>query len=479
MRRSVPVVDLFAGPGGLGEGFSRVKFRGKNVFKTVISVEKDPHAHMTLSLRTFYRHFALKGRGLPDEYWNVLRATSKRDKESAWSALKKHSAWNQVKREALCLELGKHNKRIRGKITKALGIKKGQKSHPRFVLIGGPPCQAYSLVGRSRMRNHDGKKKDARHFLYREYLAIIHKYKPAVFVMENVKGLNTALVNGKPILPEIIADLESAGYELSSLVDKRDNTPVSGLDYLIRSERYGVPQTRHRVIIVGKKLGARLGDIEALITRDKAVPVRSVIGTLPKLAGLNSEEPRPIGETEKTGAQFLEKVTRRRGMPANLAQFIKPQALGFKNVILNHEARSHMPSDLARYRWWAKRGKKLGRSPTVDEIPARDRKRLLPKHANLIAGRADTFVDRFKVQVAGKPSGTITSHISKDGHYYIHYDPAQARSFSVREAARIQTFPDDYFFMGNRTQQYHQVGNAVPPYLAYQIGKVVAAALRT
>jgi DNA (cytosine-5)-methyltransferase 1 len=471
----VPVVDLFAGPGGLGEGFSRVKFRGRNVFKTVISVEKDPYAHMTLSLRAFYRHFALNGRVLPEAYWKVLRSTSKPDKEAAWSALKKHSAWNQVKREALCLELGKHNYRIRRKISKALGIKKGQKSHPKFVLIGGPPCQAYSLVG---MQNHDGKKKDARHFLYREYLAIIHKYKPAVFVMENVKGLNTALVNGKPILPEIIRDLESAGYELSSLVDRRDDAPVSGLDYLIRSERYGVPQTRHRVIIIGKMKGVRLGNIETLVPREKTVPVRSVIGTLPKLAGLNSEEPRPIGNTDKTGAQFIEQVTRRRGMPAALAKFIKPQALGFQNVILNHEARSHMPSDLARYEWWAKRAKKLGRSPTVDEIPARDRKRLLPKHANLIAGRADTFVDRFKVQVAGKPSGTITSHISKDGHYYIHYDPRQRRSFSVREAARIQTFPDDYFFMGNRTQQYHQVGNAVPPYLAYQIGQVVARALK-
>ena len=474
----MPVVDLFAGPGGLGEGFSRVKFRGRNVFKTVISVEKDPHAHMTLSLRAFYRHFALKGRVLPEAYLKVLRSTSKPEKEAAWSALKKHSAWNQVKKEALCLELGKHNNRIRRKITKALGIKKGKKSHPRFVLIGGPPCQAYSLVGRSRMQNHDGKKKDARHFLYREYLAIIRKYKPAVFVMENVKGLNTALVNGKPILPEIIRDLESAGYELSSLVDRRDDAPVSGLDYLIRSERYGVPQTRHRVIIIGKMKGVRLGNIETLVPLDKTVPVKSVIGTLPKLAGLNSKEPRPIENRDKTGAQFIEQVTRLRGIPTALAKFIKPHALGFKNVILNHEARSHMPSDLARYRWWAKRAKKLGRSPTVDEIPARDRNRLLPKHANLTAGRADTFVDRFKVQVAGKPSGTITSHISKDGHYYIHYDPAQARSFSVREAARIQTFPDDYFFMGNRTQQYHQVGNAVPPYLAYQIGQVVARALK-
>ena len=468
--KPIPVVDLFAGPGGLGEGFSRVKYRCKSVFKTVISVEKDPYAHMTLSLRAFYRHFALKGRGLPDEYRNVLRATSKRDKKDAWAALKKHSAWNQVKREALCLELGKHNNRIRRKITKALGIKKGQKSHPKFVLIGGPPCQAYSLVGRSRMQNHDGKKKDARHFLYKEYLAIIRKYKPAVFVMENVKGLNTALVDGKPILPEIIRDLESAGYELSSLVDTREGISASNRNYLIRAENYGVPQTRHRVIIVGKRVGGRVGVIEPLKLVEKIVNVKSVIDTLPKLIGLNSARPRSDYHPSKVGSQYIELTTRRRGMPKWLAAFIAPQVRGFSKVILNHEARSHMSSDLERYRWWAKRAKKLKRSPTIDEIPERDRKRLLPKHANLITGRADTFVDRFKVQVASKPSGTITSHISKDGHYYIHYDPKQARSFSVREAARIQTFPDDYFFMGNRTQQYHQVGNAVPPYLAYQIG---------
>jgi DNA (cytosine-5)-methyltransferase 1 len=477
-RKPIPVVDLFAGPGGLGEGFSRVKYRGKTVFKTVISVEKDPYAHMTLSLRAFYRHFTLKGMRVPDEYRKLLRAASKREMIAAWAALKKHSAWNQVKREALCLELGEHNNRIRRKITKALGIKKGQKSHPKFVLIGGPPCQAYSLVGRSRMRNHDGKKKDPRHFLYKEYLAIIRKYKPVVFVMENVKGLNTALVDGKPILPEIIRDLESAGYELSSLVDTREDISTSNRDYLIRAENYGVPQTRHRVIIVGKRVGGRVGMIEPLKPVEKVVNLKSVIGTLPKLIGLNSDRPRSDYHPSKVGSQYIERATRRRGMPKWLAAFIAPQVRELSKVILNHEARSHMSSDLVRYRWWAKRAKKLKRSPTVDEIPARDRNRLLPKHANLVEGKASAFVDRFKVQVAGRPSGTITSHISKDGHYYIHYDPAQARSFSVREAARIQTFPDDYFFMGNRTQQYHQVGNAVPPFLAYQIGQRVWSALR-
>ena len=476
--KQIPVVDLFAGPGGLGEGFSRVKYRGRSVFRTVVSVEKDPYAHMTLSLRAFYRHFAQKGKKLPEEYWRVIRSTTKADKKKAWSALTKHAAWNQIKKEALCLELGPHNKRIRRKITKALGIRKGQRSHPRFVLIGGPPCQAYSLAGRSRMQNHDGKKKDPRHFLYKEYLAVIDKYKPAVFVMENVKGLNTALVNGKPILPEIIRDLESAGYELSSLVDTRGDVAANDLDYLIRSERFGVPQTRHRVIIVGRRKGARIKLVDALIPKERVVTVRSAIGTLPKLIGLDSGRPKSDYNKDKIGGQCLEITTRRRGMPRALAAFINPKVPGFAKIVLNHEARSHMASDLERYRWWAKRAKKLGRSPTINEIPESAKRRLLPKHANLATGKVASFVDRFKVQVAKKPSGTITSHISKDGHYYIHYDPRQRRSFSVREAARIQTFPDDYFFMGNRTQQYHQVGNAVPPYLAHQIGQRVWAALR-
>ena len=127
-----------------------------------------------------------------------------------------------------------------------------------------------------------------------------------------------------------------------------------------------------------------------------------------------------------------------------------------------------MESDLERYGYLAMMAS-IGEFPRVTDLPAG----LKPDHKNL-AAKVVPFVDRFKVQVKDRPSSTIASHISKDGHYYIHYDFNQMRSLTVREAARLQTFPDDYFFVGNRTAQYHQVGNAVPPWLAKQIADVVA-----
>ena len=144
-------------------------------------------------------------------------------------------------------------------------------------------------------------------------------------------------------------------------------------------------------------------------------------------------------------------------------------------VLTAHEARSHMASDLRRYLYASTFAEKTGRSPKLADFPTS----LLPDHKNVEEGRTGKmFSDRFRVQLAGHVSTTITSHISKDGHYFIHYDPAQCRSLTVREAARLQTFPDNYFFAGPRTEQYHQVGNAVPPQLARQIADIVAEVLQ-
>lgn len=141
------------------------------------------------------------------------------------------------------------------------------------------------------------------------------------------------------------------------------------------------------------------------------------------------------------------------------------------NMVLNHETRGHMESDLLRYSFCALYGEQRGLSPKAENFPTK----LAPQHQNWNSG---SYNDRFRVQLAHKEATTITSHISKDGHYFIHYDPKQCRSLTVREAARLQTFPDNYIFEGNRTNQYTQVGNAVPPFLARQISKIVFSLLK-
>ena len=460
-KTPIPIVDLFAGPGGLGEGFSRVD-DGK-AFNIVVSIEKDPHAIETLRLRAFYRVWVRSKKKLPKAYFDLLSAKNGKEKAKAIDTLSELDEWKIAQEEALHLELGKDNQEIYAHIKQRLA------GTNKWVLIGGPPCQAYSLVGRSRMKNHDGNKKDHRHHLYKQYLAIIKKFKPSVFVMENVKGINTAKVLGKRILPKILKDLSVAGkYKLYSLTSENITTDEEP-SYLVKSEKYGIPQTRHRVIIIGVRndIGGKIKPLEL----SDEVSVSEALSDLPMLSGLDSCMPRSSYSLRERGAPVVcHNKLRTHLLSAILKQFINPLSPDLVNHVLNHEARSHMKEDLVRYKWWSDAAKKLGRSPTLnDKMP----KGIAPLHKNITKAGAASFADRFKVQVADRPSGTITSHISKDGHYYIHYDPAQCRSFSVREAARIQTFPDDYFFMGNKTQQYHQVGNAVPPYLAYQIAKSI------
>lgn len=213
-HRPIPVVDLFAGPGGLGEGFSSVQDSLHNpLFSLKVSAEKDPIAHKTLSLRSLYRKFPI-GKA-PECYYEHIRGNISRD------ALFDHPHIAEAGREALeearNFELGKDDpddldRRIQSALNGAND----------WVLIGGPPCQAYSVAGRARRARESLEKfeSDEKHFLYREYLRIIRKHKPAVFVMENVKGMLSSLHGGSPIFDRIVADLSKPG---------------EGLEYQIRS----------------------------------------------------------------------------------------------------------------------------------------------------------------------------------------------------------------------------------------------------
>ena len=207
---TVPVIDLFAGPGGLSEGFENYRNRGEKVFRCVLSVEKERFAHRTLLLRAFLRLF----RRLPKEYYAHARGELSLTKLYRLFP-KQHAA---AKSEAIRLTLAWRNRsHIDSLIRKAL-----QRADNEWVLIGGPPCQAYSVVGRARRRGKDRKafEKKRMHFLYKEYLRILKKFKPSVFVMENVKGLLSSSAKGKEIFKKMLKDFKAAGYTLNSFVKK-------------------------------------------------------------------------------------------------------------------------------------------------------------------------------------------------------------------------------------------------------------------
>ena len=503
---SIPVIDLFAGPGGLGEGFSSLYADKERIFKIKLSIEKDELAHQTLELRAFVREFPIHE--IPNDYYDYLSGAITREKLFACYPEQANSA----RKEAWLAELGGKtlDEEVDARIYEALGRSED------WVLIGGPPCQAYSLVGRSRRIKDEKFEEDKKHFLYLEYLRILAVHQPPAFVMENVKGLLSAKVNKQSIFDQILEDLQ---YPLSAKrlgsreklqYDLYPLTATAGEllgefkpeDFVIRCEDFGIPQARHRVIILGIR-----SDLKAkpdLLKPAKApVPIENVIGDLPKLRSglskeLDSAEAWRDAIHEATGSAWLLNGTvteelrtaficASKRIGANLtrgSQFLKDRTEPKYNRdwfvdeklkgVCNHETRGHIRADLQRYFFAAVFAKQYGRAPLLEDLP----EALLPKHKNVKAALKQTkFNDRFRVQMAGRPSTTVVSHIAKDGHYYIHYDPAQCRSLTVREAARLQTFPDNYFFEGPRTEQYKQVGNAVPPLLAQQIAKIVAELL--
>ena len=510
----IPVIDLFAGPGGLGEGFSSLN-DGKT-FRIMVSAEKDPVAHQTLRLRAFFRLLKTNKPESLEDYYNYCNGTSEQPfTDNSWHI------WEQAGVEAMCLEIGSNdgNKRLDQAIESALYSRK--ESQP-WVLIGGPPCQAYSVVGRARNKAKLDYKpeEDKRHFLYKEYLRIIQKNRPDIFVMENVKGILSSKINGDNIFNQILCDLANPNsalntnddglrYHIVSLVsdaifkDGDDPKLIDAKKFIIQSEVFGIPQARHRVILLGIRSDKYKSTTPKLCKQD-TISVRQAIGDLPPLrsklskqkdshekweAAVKSElmglylsaynknaSMRDVAELLKysaenltasgTGAlRFTKNNNEGKTTDKSFDQWLSDDNI---TVWLNHETRSHRIDDLARYGFAACFSEINKRSPkghTDFCLPG-----LAPDHKNWESGK---FSDRFRVQLPDLPSTTITSHISKDGHYFIHYDPIQCRSLTVREAARLQTFPDNYFFQGGRTQQYHQVGNAVPPLLANRIANLV------
>lgn len=514
---SFAVVDIFAGPGGLAEGFSSVHdSNGSNVFSIDLSIEKDTAAHSTLLLRSFLRQF---DGSLPEAYYDFLNAKTP---EPAW-AEEFPDQWEQAQSEAWRHELGNEDstEQLDARLDQIRADNLGQ-----TILIGGPPCQAYSLVGRARNKGTEGyvASEDNRHFLYREYIRILDRLRPAAFVMENVKGMLSSSIDGeRRIFDQVLDDLrgdkrDAERYRLFALSPlpraSSNDQPldITSRDFVIRAEDFGIPQARHRVIVVGIRadLAANISDeiVAKLIQeRRSSTTLKDAIGDMPKLrSGLSRTPDDPdtwhatvssamakVSELElelptKTGKAFrsaaskylklfrgMNKIPPRAGGDVRIPQSSSDtlaEWLVDKDLILlpNNETRGHMADDLARYFFAAVYGEVVGRSPKASDYP----KDLAPNHKNWNTGK---FSDRFRVQLWDAPSTTVTSHISKDGHYFIHPDPLQCRSLSVREAARLQTFPDNYFFKGNRTQQYVQVGNAVPPLLAKWIGEALHSIL--
>jgi DNA (cytosine-5)-methyltransferase 1 len=507
------VIDLFSGPGGLGEGFASLD--GGGAFNIGVSAEMEASAHSTLTLRAFFRLARMAGdRKAIDAYYAFCNSDAAKH-----PSLEIPLLWQAAEHEARQLRLGDS---ASDQLLDAI-LKKKKLGGDDTVLIGGPPCQAYSRIGKVKNSSKPGyvPEDDIRHTLYLEYLKVLAKTLPAVFVMENVVGILSSTLKGRRIFHDILIDLcdpvratkreRGPTYVIHSLTTdtcyEQGMNPdeIDARDFVIKSENYGIPQERHRVILLGVR--EDINSPVELLQPSSRVTVKDAIGQLPHLRSrisplrddsasnwyraVTGSGLRLANDAEKAGLNLVaERLTEvcheldsnlghggtrvplngHRFGPTVRGQYSKWIADPKLKVCLNHESKAHMTTDLGRYLYasvFCEVSRVRLRGYKDFTLPG-----LAPDHANWESG---DFLDRFKVQLFDAPSSTMTCHISKDGHSIIHPDPLQCRALTVREAARLQTFPDGYFFQGTRTQQYHQVGNAVPPLLASQIAKIVAS----
>ena len=413
--KTLNYIDLFAGAGGLSEGFIRAGFN------PIAHVEMNKDACDTIKTRTAY-HW-LKENNDVKTYYDYLKSGTK-NKEILWQKVPIHLIEAVINKEISEDTLPE----IFEIIDKELDNKDVD------LIIGGPPCQAYSNIGRAR--DPKNMADDPRNHLYKHYVKFLEKYQPKMFVFENVPGILTAK-NGE-YLDKILQAVREVGYEVDIPQKKHLN-----------AKDFGVLQDRKRVIIIGWKKELHLSYPKFEVEKQKFQVLKDLFSDL---------QPLKNGEGTFNAVEYTKPITE------YLQQSKIRNELDF---ITQHICRPNNENDLEIYQIavdeWNK-GKRLNYSL----LPER-----LIKHKNIIS-----FTNRFQVVNGSGVSHTVVAHIAMDGHYYIHPDKEQNRSISVREAARIQSFPDDYFFEGSRTAIFKQIGNAVPPLMAEKIAEKIKQFLK-
>ena len=411
MSLSPTYIDLFAGAGGLSEGFIRAGY------KPLAHVENDKAACFTLKTRLAY-HYLNNIKNL-EPYIEYLKGTISRAK--LYSYIPEEILLSVINRT-----IGPDNAIIFDEIDKLLNKRKVD------LIIGGPPCQAYSLVGRAR--SNDGMRSDPRNHLYVQYACYLQKYNPKYFVFENVLGIKSAKQG--TYLKNIEKLFLKKGYIMKL--------------YTLSANDFGVLQNRKRIIILGwqKDINIKLPDLET-IRMGTDFKVEIIFNDLPSINAGEGVDKFISYRTEIN--EYLEQKSIRNGI----------------DVLTQHIARPHTEQDKKIYLIAVNKWNNKRQRLDYNDLPD-----ILKTHKN-----RHSFFDRFKVVASDLPySQTVVAHIAKDGHYYIHPDLNQNRSISVREAARLQSFPDDYYFEGvkdssNRTASFKQIGNAVPPLMANIIAK--------
>lgn len=434
------VIDLFTGAGGLSEGFH------EEGYKIVAQIEKEKWACETLKTRLIY-HFLSKNNDL-ELYFEFLRKsfnykTLDRDRRIIFN--KYPELKTKIDYEILNRKFG--NPANDPKATSSSDVIKEiyislQHNNATSVdlIIGGPPCQAFSVIGRSRLK--EAANRDSRNYLFYYYLNIVKEFQPNAFVFENVPGILTAK-NGQ-IFSMIQEEFDKIGYTILSGKDSEHKNNI--IDF----SDYGVFQSRKRVILFGFKeeLKYPYPDFSRFsVCWNEEKNTKNAIGDLPPLLPGQGDDLKLIEYTLQSDIQLSEYQRKMR-----------ENSIG----IINHKARTIQERDREIYKIaieYSKRGVQL----KYNELPEN-----LKTHKN-----EESFLDRFKVHNWNEIPHTIVAHIAKDGHYNIFPDIEQARSLTVREAARIQGFPDNYRFEGPRTAQFIQVGNAVPPIMSRIIAKAV------